>query len=309
MMSFYIDVCGFFFASDGARRDFCRARFFARVSTAVTARPISMKIHMMVNNTILNRCLSFLNRYSRITSIGDEKTVFRTLCSRTKLARPPPPGLARRVARTAQCSSLRRPSARFPSRPGSSRRALCAVFSHFAGRLLAFPGSSRRALCAVFSHFAGRLLALPPGLARRVARSAQCSLTSLAVCSLSLPAWLVASRALRSVLSLSLPGLARRVAFFSHSGSPWARCSLSLPAWLVASRALRSVLSLRRPSARLDHQKSKKFFFVFYHFSRCLGYLTVYYVLFNGFFLNFLKTFSSLFNNFFFLFSFQHFMF
>ena len=136
MMSFYIDVCGFFFASDGARRDFCRARFFARVSTAVTARPISMKIHMMVNNTILNRCLSFLNRYSRITSIGDEKTVFRTLCSRTKLARPPPPGLARRVARTAQCSSLRRPSARFPSRPGSSRRALCAVFSHFAGRLL-----------------------------------------------------------------------------------------------------------------------------------------------------------------------------
>ena len=161
MMSFYIDVCGFFFASDGARRDFCRARFFARVSTAVTARPISMKIHMMVNNTILNRCLSFLNRYSRITSIGDEKTVFRTLCSRTKLARPPPPGLARRVARTAQCSSLRRPSARFPSRPGSSRRALCAVFSHFAGRLLA----------------------LPPGLARRVARSAQCSLTSPAVCS------------------------------------------------------------------------------------------------------------------------------
>ena len=148
MMSFYIDVCGFFFASDGARRDFCRARFFA-------------------------------------------------LCAHAQNS----PALP-------------------PSRPGSSRRAHCAVF-----------------------------------------------LASLAV------------------------------------------CSLSLPAWLVASRALRSVLSLRRPSARLDHQKSKNFFLFFYHFSRCLGYLTVYYVLFNGFFLNFFKTFSSLFNNFFFLFSFQHFMF
>ena len=112
--------------------------------------------------------------------------------------RPPslPPGLARRVARTAQCSSLRWPSARFPSRPGSSRRALCAVFSHFAGRLLVSTTKNQ-----------------------------------------------------------------------------------------------------------------KNFFLVFYHFSRCLGYLTVYYVLFNGFFLNFFKTFSSLFNNFFFLFSFQHFMF